>query len=299
MSIRPYLPSAQFAFLVLSLFISVGLVYGAQMVTKPHNNTLTAATREDSMAAAVQNANWQASLNEIQAQSGAQLPEATDPQIVEAMRQAAKSNNLTDSVSKTLLVNLTNVKSQGLGDDIPTQNQLLAAAQQQLQGSRKITSYTTKDMVVVSDSIDAQKRYGNAVMQALSAHPLANIATTLQIIAQVIDTNDGETLKKLLPIAADYRALTDQLLKIPVPKTLSPFHLQLVNDYERITASYDDMQVVLTDPLRGLYGLQTYQSAASMSVKVFTNIAQAFNKNGILFSKDEPGAAWAALLSAH
>jgi hypothetical protein len=56
---------------------------------------------------------------------------------------------------------------------------------------------------------------------------------------------------------------------------------------------------VVNDPLRGLQGLQVYQSAAGISVKVFTNIAQALNKNGILFKKDEPGAAWAALLSAH
>jgi hypothetical protein len=298
MSIRPYLPSAQFAFLVLSLFISVGLVYGAQMVTKPHNNTLTAATREDSMAAAVQNANWQASLNEIQAQSGAQLPDTPNQDTVNSLRQAAKSDNLTDSVGRTLLVNLTNAKAQGLGDDIPTQNQLLAYAKQQLTSTPSKT-YKIQDLQVIADSPASLHTYGNAVMHILTSHPLANMQRVLQILAETTDTQDPATTQKLIPIQKEYKNIADLLAATPVPKTLSPFHLELINEYERLAGSFDDMRLVVNDPLRGLQGLQVYQSAAGISVKVFTNIAQALNKNGILFKKDEPGAAWAALLSAH
>ncbi len=298
MSIRPYLPSAQFAFLVSSLFISIGLVYGAQLVTQPHTNSLTAATQKDTMTAAVQNATWQADLSEIQAQSGAQLPDTPNPDTVNSLRQAAKSDNLTDSVGRTLLVNLTNAKAQGLGDDIPTQNQLLAYAKQQL-ASTPTKTYKIQDLHIVADSPASLHTYGNAIMSALNSHPLASMPRVLQILAEITDTKDSAAPQKLAPIQKEYRNIAEQLAATPVPKTLSPFHLELINEYERLAGSFDDMRLIISDPLRGLQGLQVYQSAAGMSVKVFTNIAQALNKNGILFKKDEPGAAWAALLSAH
>ena len=57
------------------------------------------------------------------------------------------------------------------------------------------------------------------------------------------------------------------------------------------------MEAVLDDPIRGLTGLQKYKTMGDEAGRVFINIAQALNKSGILFSKDEPGALWTKLVS--
>jgi hypothetical protein len=49
--------------------------------------------------------------------------------------------------------------------------------------------------------------------------------------------------------------------------------------------------------LRGLAGLKLFQSLTEETGRLFINIAQAFNKNGILFTEGEPGKAWALLIA--
>ncbi len=139
--------------------------------------------------------------------------------------------------------------------------------------------------------------YGNAVIRVFNAHPTASQGQTFIILGTAVDNNDSAELQKLTPIKAAYAAVTADLRALPVPQTLAPFHLLLLNDFVRVTASYDDMQTMITDPLRGVAGFQAYQSSLAEGSRVFTNIAQALSKDGILFSKDEPGAAWSAFVS--
>ena len=294
MDSRRYLPSTQFALLIFSLFASVGLVYAAQVVTRPPS---TAAVSSSDQAAAAAQADWQHTLNTIQAQSGVSLPQPPDPNTVNGMLQAAQSSNVTTSVARTLLVNLTNAKAQGLGDDAPTQNQLISQAVSQVQQRQQITSYTRNDLIVVDTSKAAEHAYGNALAEVLAKDPGTEYANTLIAIDNATSRNDATELQKLPAIAAKYTALTKQFLAVPVPQTLVPFHLQLVNNFKNIAGSYSGMTAMLTDPLQGLAGLQTYQSTTQETLHVFINIAQAFNKDGILFTSGEPGASWAALLS--
>ena len=58
------------------------------------------------------------------------------------------------------------------------------------------------------------------------------------------------------------------------------------------------MQQVLGDPVRGLSAVQKYQSLTDEATRVLTTIAGTLNKDGILFTKDEPGSAWSAFLAA-
>ncbi len=46
----------------------------------------------------------------------------------------------------------------------------------------------------------------------------------------------------------------------------------------------------------GIAGLTIFDSTTKELERLFTNIAQTFAQNGILFTKDEPGNTWAVLL---
>src|SRR6185369_9993557 len=201
-------------------------------------------------------------------------------------------------IGKTLLINLTNAKSQGLGDDIPTQEQIIAAAAAQAAAQQSnVTLYTTQDLDIVSSSNNSLHAYGNLVIQTLGAHPEASEQATLLAIDYAVEGGDKTQAAKLAKIGAAYKAAAQDLLKISVPQTLAPLHLQAVNDLTRTSATFTDMQSITTDPVRGLIALQTYESLMDEGARVFINIAQNLSKGGILFSKDEPGSAWAGFLS--
>ena len=296
MNIRRYLPSAQFVLIVLSFALSAGLVYGADRVT--HRSAAPASVSVAPQGGAPSDAsNWEATLYAIQAQNASSSLAGPSKNSVETLLQAAQSPNLTDTVARTLFINLSNAKSQGLGDDIPTQDQLVASAMAQATAKNAATLYTTADLTVVLDSDASLRAYGNAVMQIFADHPEASQHDTFVAIGYAVDNNDETQLQKLPAIQAGYEAVVQALAAVPVPKTLSPLHLSVVNDFARVAQSYADMQLLLSDPLRGLVGLQTYQSSLDELGRVFTNIAESLNKDGILFSKDEPGSAWSAFLA--
>ncbi|MDO8518205.1 MAG: hypothetical protein Q7S26_02865 [bacterium] len=301
MKVRRYLPSAQFTLIVVSVAASAGLVYAADFVTKAAATMppVTAVGTQPPNALANQQ-NWEATLYSIQAGQAESnlLPETPDQNTVDALRQAAQTDNVTESVGRTLLVNLTNAKTQGLGDDIPTQNQLIQAASAQIGVATPSRTYAQRDLATVADSNAASHAYGNALASVFAKNSHNNYGETLIAVDQATTQGDASILKKLDTIEANYRVLVADLLQVPVPKTLAPFHMALINEFTQTADTYPGIQNALSDPLRGLTTLQTYKSLGERELQMLINIAQAFDKNGILFKTDEPGALWGLLLSA-
>ncbi|MEI7719707.1 MAG: hypothetical protein WCI89_00660 [bacterium] len=297
MWVQKYLPSRQFTLMFSALALSMGLVFAADYITKPETATVSSVvTNADTTIA--QNKNWEATLYDIQAQQGVgSLPTPPDQNTVSGLLQAAQTSNLTDSVGRTLLVNLANAKGQGLGDDIPTQNQLIAEATAQLKKNTK-PAYTLADLTVAPTATSTLHTYANQLLITLAQNSKDNkVYKTLYAVGYAADHQTDSELVKLKSVEAEYRALIADLRALPVPQTLAPFHLALVNDIEQIADTYPDIESLTTDPLRGLAGLQRYRSLSDETDRMFINIAQTITKSGILFTSSEPGRAWSTLAS--
>lgn len=294
MTLRRYLPSAKLVSIVGALALSVGLVFAADRFT---HRAPPANIAVDSTVSSPVDAGWEAALYASESQNASSTVVAPDPGLVGNLLQAAQGPNLTESIGKSILISLTNAKSQGLGDDIPTQNQILGAATAQMAAQGAASSYTLADLTIVPVSKTSLHAYGDAVMQIIAAHPDASFNGTFLALGNAIDHNDPAQLELLPPIKAGYAALAADLLAMPVPQTLAPFHVLILTDFAHIVASYDDMKTILADPLRGAVGFKSYQSSLDEMSRVFTNIAQTLNKDGILFTKDEPGSAWSIFLA--
>ncbi len=296
MSPSRYLPSRQFSLIAISLLVSLALVYMADRVnTHSKQGALTVDTQT---AAVAHNSitDWASSLDSVQKDSGVSLPTPPDQGTVDALLQSVQSDNLTQTVSKGLLVNLFAAKGQGLGDDIPTQDKIVTQALTQVPTSPSAKIYSASDLTLTDNSTASLRLYGNAVMNILINDSDHEYAKTLVIIDALTTQADGSQAELLTPIQKKYKFIADQLVKVPVPKTLQPFHLQLVNDFANIVATYDGMKTLIGDPLNGVASIQQYRSLTDDAGKMFINIAQALDKNDIIFNKDEPGATWAILL---
>src|SRR5262245_47380177 len=130
MEVGRYLPSAQFVLVVVSFALSAGLVYAAEAFTHRSAAHATVSVAQDT---GTFDTNWEAALYAIDANNASSRVDTSSPEAVDKLIAAAQTSNITDSVGKALLLNLADAKSQGLGDDIPTQDQIVAAAQAQMQ----------------------------------------------------------------------------------------------------------------------------------------------------------------------
>jgi hypothetical protein len=288
-----YLPSTQFLVIVGSIALSGGLVLAAQWYTNaPHMPSSLASGTPTQQAAG---GNWQQTLSAIQEESGTTPLTPPNPETVGTLLDAAKTPNLTTTIGRSLLINVSAAKSQGLGSDMPTQDQLVEAARAQIESAHTANQYASGDLALSAQTADASRAYGNTVMSLLQAHPKANYRDTVIAVGRATDSGSTAELAPLSGIEQEYRALTQALLATPVPPNLAPLHLKIVNDLALMTASFDDMQVVLDDPLRGIAGLGIFDSTTGELGRLFISVGQSFAQNGILFSKDEPGSAWGPL----
>lgn len=295
MSARTYLPSAQLSLFVVSVAIAGGLI----LLAKETGDTKGGQIASVSPPASTETLDWQETLQTVQGDSGITAPAPADAATVSALRGVAQqTQSLTDAVSRTLLVDLTNAKIQGLGSDIPTQNQLVASAISQIDTQKPATLYTQTDLTITANTLEAQKAYGNELAIVIARNGGTSYIDTMVAIDNATSQNDASHLQTLPSIAISYQTIAKALLRVPVPQTLAPFHLQLVNNFQKISNGYASMGVILTDPLRGLTAVKDYQVLTQETLLVFINIGQTLNKNGILFTKDEPGSAWGVLVSA-
>jgi hypothetical protein len=294
MQIRDILPSTRFALIAGSIFASGGLIVAAYALTH-HAPSAPQSVAVDSNI--TQNTDWKTQLENIQSQSPAnRAPQAPSADKVSALLNAATSDNLTDTVARTLLVNLSNAKAQGLGDDIPTQNQLIGQAASQISQRPAKIVYANADLTLSANTPAAMSSYGNAFMAAIQAHPYASHDAVVYAVATATDNGDPKRLAPLTAIGKDYAALAKDLSDLPVPSTLAPLHLKIINDLERMAEAMPDLKSIYDDPLRALASLQFFEALNQETLRLFINIAQEFSQNGILFNKDDPGQAWSALV---
>lgn len=290
-SFQRYLPSTQFILIVGSLLLATGLVYAAQRITEPQTagNIGVANTPTDTSS-------WQDTLAAIQAQNASSsLPQPVSQSDINQILKEAQTANLTDTVGRTLLIELTNAQSQGLGNDTPTQQAILADATAQIPKSALVT-YTQQDLTIVSSSNANLHAYGNEVMTIMQQYTGANSFAVLEAVGNAADNNDPKALQALPPLAKQYKTLAQALLKVPVPQTVVPLHLIIVNDFEGAAENIVGMETLLSDPLRGMISLNQFSSLISEENRVFTNIAQQFQGDGILFKSTEPGNVWNVFL---
>lgn len=291
--IRAYLPSAKLITIVVSLALAGGLVTAAQYVTrKPGLGSIATAPTNPAPTEA-----WQQTLEEIQLEAGITAPVPAPQAVVDELLAAAKSTNLTTSIGRTLLVNLSSAGASGLGSDIPTQDAIIEAAAAQV-GADIAATFTAADVIKVAQTKESLYLYGNQLITTLLIYPDAEAGAVAYAFGEALDYQDKVKLAPVRRAADAYRATAEALMQLPVPDTLAPLHVQIANRLAAMGRAAGEMATVLEDPLRGLGGLQVFQSSGEEVARLLTTIAKWFDNGGILFTKDDPGAAWSAFLGS-
>ena len=294
MGLVSYLPSAQFSITITSILLAGGLIWAADYYTSPRTPSSISSSDTPS-AITAEGLDWKAALDTIQGEPT--LPTPPTEETVANLLNASQSDNITATVGRSILITLGEAKAQGLGSDIPTQERIVENALTKLNSSQNLTLYTSTDLITAPDSQEVYMAYGNGMILVLERHPQASVEAAFLAVGNATDSGDTTYLAELASISTAYRSIARDMTSLVVPSTLSPIHLQIVNNFAKAGTSVEAMRSVLSDPLLGLAGLKDFQLLTDENSRLFINIAQVFNKNGILFSEDEPGSAWSLLVA--
>ncbi len=89
-----------------------------------------------------------------------------------------------------------------------------------------------------------------------------------------------------------YQKAARDLSKIKVPRAVADIHLSLLNSYNQIYVALEDLTRYKDDPLKGLIDAKIFQNNRNILPTFYVELAAYFRKNGIIFSKDDPGNMW-------
>ncbi|MEK7068237.1 MAG: hypothetical protein AAB964_00285 [Patescibacteria group bacterium] len=290
--ISQYLPSAKFATIAASLLLAGGLVATANYVSSPRAPGPTIAAQSGAP-----DQNWENTLEQVQLEAGISAPQPAPQSVVNELLSAAESPNITASIGRSLLIRLSSAGVEGLGNDIPTQEALIAEAAAKVEVSMS-ASYSSTDLIKVTQTPESLHEYGNRLISTLVGRSAATTGGTLFAFGEALDYRSAEKLGPVRAAGDAYAALAQDIAAIPVPETLAPLHLQIANNLAAMSAGAKEMLSVLEDPLRGLGGLSVFQSKADETGRLLTSIAKIMREGGILFNNDEPGFAWQTFVAS-
>ncbi len=149
------------------------------------------------------------------------------------------------------------------------------------------------DLHVVSGNDPAALRtYGNEFGKLIIKYTQQKRPNETTILSAALASKDPKKIAELELPAIDYRNFSADLRKIPVPIDIAKDHLAIVNGYDIISRSLLALTHLFTDPLRADGAYQMYIKQIYSITAGYAAIGNNFNKNSIVFAKEDYGYFW-------
>jgi len=167
----------------------------------------------------------------------------------------------TDQFAKDLVATVAAINQTG-NMDAASMNQLATSLTEKIATEPPKKIYQPKDIKIIQDnSIQAIQNYSDAMTVLTPKSVPANSALDIMQNAITQDENlDPTVLAKLDPIISESETMIEGMLKVSVPAEIAPFHLNLINDIERLVENLKNIQMYDTDAVVALTGIGQYTS---------------------------------------
>lgn len=156
---------------------------------------------------------------------------------------------------------------------------------------KKETEAALKNNVVNKSNIQIQ----DILTQSNS---IANLKTYVNNIS-VIQTEMNKSIYKIrnekhqhIYIKNIYNVAANLYKKIPVPESLIPQHLTIINGYKDYVTGFELLELQSQDPAKALAGIQTAKEAQDMLVEGFSSIKKIVLLNNIVYAPQDPAYIW-------
>lgn len=235
---------------------------------------------------------------------GAEIAAGRNPTIkgpqdkITAQQQAAivtktpeVSSTQTGIIARELFANYVELKKSGKNitpemENQIIQNTLLAAE----YGQSGATLYTTKNIAITNDiSTASLKKYANAMGAVFRINNPRVEENELVIMSRVMVSRSASDLARLDVLITAYKKIVDASLKVTVPQSLVPLHLEFVNSFSMGLDADIQMRKLFDDAASALIGLKQYEEAATNISNTHEKIFNYYADQSILFNENEDG----------
>ncbi len=194
----------------------------------------------------------------------------------------------TDIVSTSIASNYLALKQSGALDQESAQKLIDQTIDFINQNGEKIVA--TSELNVISDNgLQTITEYGENLGTILRKNRPAIVKNEVEIITKALETNDQSKIEELQEIIIVYNNITNDLLKMKVPKTFVKAHLDMINGSKGITLALKKIQGVFGDPIQGLPTLQIYSQGANTLTKSLQATSSFIVENKVVYKQGSGG----------
>ncbi len=227
---------------------------------------------------------------------------ATSAALDSSLPAAPAQGTLTAAFSKTFFTLYLAAKQQNGGANL-TQAQVQSIAQTAMtQFASSISAApdfkTLQDLPTAPNTAAALRTYATAA-GTVFAENTANASTSeVAYLRQAVQdpANDTVPLAHIASIAKLYRQTAVGLATLPVPSSIAPYDLSVINALARLSGILSDFTKVDTDPMAAMLAIQQYPNAVQLLGNGLIGINQVYTTSGITFSANDPGSALVNLI---
>ena len=149
-----------------------------------------------------------------------------------------------------------------------------------------VDKYTEKDIKTMeNDSKDDKKNYYILIGNMFETYKNKGLGSELIVAGSMISTGkteDPEGQGALLEISNAYKEFAQKLSLVSVPKSLTVYHLKIINGSNNTGVAVSNMSKMLTDPIIGISGTSQYEKYNNNLITSVEELETFLSKDGII-----------------
>lgn len=201
----------------------------------------------------------------------------TDPN--EQNSSLNEKQTVSSELSKNLLTQLVYLKQNGeLTQE--KKDELVKNLTAFTAGSFSYRTYKKEELLLLDPATLEDVRAYASNFATIQVELLTNIAEQGDLIVNNVGT-----------LSTIYANTAQKLAQIPIPKTLSDIHINIVNNYSIVSRAVEAFKDDF-DPAKKTVAIGAYQNATVNQNQSLAIIATYLRQNGILFTSDQVGDYW-------
>jgi hypothetical protein len=200
-----------------------------------------------------------------------------------AIAKGFTANSITDNFSKTFFQDYLGAKQQ---DQVVNSDGTV--------NSDIITSLVTK----ATQSEVFEPHYSSGAINTLYEPTPLKLHDYGESFAEIQEkrlstilalSNEGKNPEIL---ALEYKGFAEDIMKLQVPGEISLQHVKIANNLYTSYEAYITLAKYEKDPLKALLAIKKLKEISVEQPMLYTDIAEFFKKNGIIFGNTDSGALW-------
>lgn len=181
------------------------------------------------------------------------------------------------------------VRNKGFGEFSNDPETIVQTASADLVAQARDALYSESDITMTVSSPEAIRAHANAIATIIAESALpAGTPNEVDLMEQVIATNNFELLVALDPIITNYDGMITKMIATPVPTQAVKEHLDVLNAFQAVHNDIVAFQEMNVDPLYSLLRLQRYQDDVQGMVVAISNLFNQARAIGAPLQSTDP-----------